>query len=109
MNDRAMNMLGLCARARKLIAGEKAVAQAVRDGGCCLARLDGAVAKNGDKAVSQACETCGVPLLRAEPGRLGQAIGKPGRMAVGVTDAGMAKRIIELCRENEGQSPSKSR
>lgn len=96
MNDRALNMLGLCARAGKLVTGEKAVVQAVRSGACHVVLLDGGVAKNGDKAVSQACECHGVPLLRAEPGRLGQAIGRPGRMAAGVTDPGMAQRIIEL-------------
>lgn len=97
MNDRALGMLGLCARAGKLVTGEKAVTQAIRAGACHVALLDGGVAKNGEKAVSQACETCGVPLLRTEAGALGSAIGKPGRMAVAVTDAGMAKRIIELC------------
>lgn len=96
MNDRALNMLGLCARAGKLVTGEKAVVQAVRSGACYVVLLDGGVAKNGDKAVSQACESHGVPLLRAEPGRLGRAIGRPGRMAAGVTDPGMAQRIIEL-------------
>ena len=97
MNDRALNMLGLCARAGKLVTGEKAVVQAVRSGACHVVLLDGGVAKNGDKAVAQACESHGVPLLRAEPGRLGEAIGRPGRMAAGVTDPGMAKRIMELC------------
>ena len=96
MNERAVNMLGLCARARKLIAGEKAVVQAIRGGECFLAVLDGDVAKNGEKAVSQACLSHGVPLLRAEPGALGLAIGRPGRMAAAVTDEGMARRIMEL-------------
>ena len=96
MNDRAANMLGLCARARKLVTGEKAVVQAVRGGGCFLAVLDGGVAANGEKAISRACETHGVPLLRADAGALGRAIGRPGRMAAAVTDEGMARRIIEL-------------
>ena len=97
MNDRALSMLGLCARAGKLITGEKAVVQAVRSGSCHVVLLDGGVAQNGEKAVSQACASHGVPLLRAEAGRLGEAIGRPGRMAAGVTDPGMAKRIMELC------------
>ena len=96
MNDRALNMLGLCARAGKVVTGEKAVVQAVRAGSCYVVLMDGGVAKNGDKAVSRACEGRGVPLLRVEPGRLGDAIGRPGRMAVGVTDPGMAGRIMEL-------------
>ena len=97
MNDRALSMLGLCARAGKLITGEKAVVQAVRSGSCFVVLLDGGVAQNGEKAVSQACASHGVPLLRAEPGRLGEAIGRPGRMAAGVTDPRMAARIVELC------------
>ena len=97
MNSQALNMLGLCARARKLVTGEKAVVQAIR-AGCPLAILDGGVAKNGEKAVSQACLTHGAVLLRAEPGQLGRAIGMPGRMAAAVTDAGMAARIIQLCQ-----------
>lgn len=102
MNDRALNMLGLCARARKLITGEKAVVQAIRDGGCFAVMLDGDVAKNGEKAVSQACLTHGVPLVRTAPGALGRAIGKPGRMAAAITDEGMAMRIVQLSQPTEG-------
>ena len=103
MTDRTLNMLGLCARARKLITGEKAVVQAVREGMCYAVVLDGDTAKNGEKAVTQACGTHGVPLLRTAPGALGRAIGHPGRMAAAVTDAGMAERIIELSQQGEAQ------
>ena len=96
-------MLGLCARARKLITGEKAVVQAVRAGSCHLAILDAATAKNGAEAVTQACEAHGVPLIVAEPGQLGRAIGRTGRMAAAVTDAGMAKRIMELSQPSVGR------
>ena len=99
MNERAMSMLGLCARARRLITGEHAVVQAIRSGECKLALLDAGAAKNAEKAVSQACLTHGVPLVRTEPGRLGEAVGKPGRMAAAVTDEGMARRIIELSEQ----------
>ena len=100
--ERALNMLGLCARARKLITGEKAVIQAVREGGCCLVALDGAASDNAVKAVSNACESHGVPLVRTAPAALGNAIGRPGRMAAAVTDAGMAARILELSRQAGG-------
>ena len=101
MNPRAMNMLGLCARAGKLVTGEKAVVQAIRSGGCYAAVLDGGVAPNGEKAVTQAAKTHGVPLFKAEAGRLGPSIGRPGRMAAAITDAGMARRLIELCEVSE--------
>ena len=91
-----MNMLGLCARAGRLVTGEKACVQAVRAGSVHVMLLDGAAAPNAVKAVSQACESHGVPLVRTGEFELGDAIGKPGRMAAGVTDARMAERIIEL-------------
>ena len=91
-----MNMLGLCARAGRLVTGEKACVQAIRSGGVHAMLLDGAAAPNAVKAVSQACQSHGVPLVRTGEFELGDAIGKPGRMAAGVTDARMAARIIEL-------------
>lgn len=94
---RVLNMLGLCARAGKLITGEKACTQAVRAGSVRVMLLDGAASENAVKALSQACQSHGVPLIRTGAYELGDAIGKPGRMAAGVTDAGMAARIMELC------------
>ena len=96
MNVPMMNMLGLCARAGKLVTGEKAVVQTIRAKNAQVAVLDGAAAQNAVKAVTQACESHGVPLLRTGEFALGEAIGKPSRMAAAVTDARMAARIIEL-------------
>ena len=103
--DRLLGMLGLCARAGKLITGEKACVQAVRGGGAFAAVLDGAASDNAVKALTQACESHGVPLLRTEPFALGDAVGKSSRMAVAVTDPRMARRIIELSRaDGDGSS-----
>ncbi len=85
--DRMLNMLGLCARAGKLITGEKACVQAIRAGGAWVALLDGAASANAVKALTDACTSHGVPLVRTGNCSLGDAIGKPGRMAA---------RIIEL-------------
>ena len=91
-----LNMLGLSARAGKLITGEKACVQAIRAGSACVALLDGAASANAVKAMGDACASHGVPLVRTGEFQLGDAIGKPGRMAAAVTDAGMAAKIIEL-------------
>lgn len=95
--DGMLNMLGLCARAGRLVTGEKACVQAIRSGGAFAAVLDGAAAKNAEKAISQACRTYGVPLLRTGSFELGDAIGKPSRMAAVVTDRRMAQRVVQLC------------
>ncbi len=92
--NRALGILGLCARARKLVTGEKAVIQAVRAGQVRAVALDGAASANAVKAVSQACLTHGVPLVRTGPMALGDAIGKPGRMAAAVTDPGLAESLL---------------
>ena len=91
-----LGMLGLCARAGRLITGEKACVQAVRGGSAFAVVLDGAASENAVKAVSRACETHGVPLVRTGAYALGDAIGKPDRMAAAITDARMAARTIEL-------------
>ena len=91
-------MLGLCARAGRLITGEKACVQAVRAGSACAAVLDGAASENAVKALENACQSHGVPLVRTGAFELGDAIGKPGRMAACVTDAGFARRLIELSK-----------
>ena len=94
--NRLLGMLGLCARAGALVTGEKACIQQIRSGKARAAVLDGAASGNAVKAVSQACQTHGVPLARTGPLELGDAIGKPGRMAAVVTDAGLAAQIIQL-------------
>ena len=94
--DRMLNMLGLCARAGKLITGEKACVQAVRSGAAFAAVLDGAASANAVKALGDACRSHGVELIRTGEYALGEAIGKPARMAAAITDPGMARRIIEL-------------
>ena len=93
--SRALNMLGLCARACRLVSGEKACVQAIRSGGVRAVVLDAAAAKNAAKSISDACRSHSVPLVVAPEGVLGDAIGKPGRMAVGITDAGFAEQILK--------------
>ena len=97
--NRALSMLGLCARAGKLISGEKACLQSIRSGGVYAVLLDAAAAGNAVKSISDACSYHEVPLLRAPEYELGDAIGKPGRMVVGITDPKFAERVIQLSRE----------
>ena len=79
--SRMLGMLGLCARAGALVTGEKACVQTIRSGKACAAVLDGAASDNAVKAVTQACQTHGVPLVRTGPLELGDAIGKEGQNA----------------------------
>ena len=75
--NKALNMLGLCARAGKLAYGVDAAEDAVRKGRASVVVMD-----------------AGARLLEAA--NVGRATGKVSRMAVGVLDAGMAARVAEL-------------
>lgn len=96
--NRTLNMLGLCARAGKLLSGERACVQAVRMGSALVVLLDRAAAKNTTKSVTDACGWHEVPLILAPENELGYAIGKPGRMVAAITDPSFADRILELER-----------
>jgi len=97
--QKLLNMLGLCARAGRLTTGEKACVDKIRAGGAYAALLDGAAAKNAVKSMTDACEHHGVTLIRTPEYALGDAIGKPGRMACVVTDEGFAKSILKLYQQ----------
>lgn len=96
MTDRLLSMLGLCMRAGKMISGEKACIQAVRNGTVHLAVLDRAASANAVKAVTDACTYHNIPLIYTRENELGYAVGKPGRMTAAITDPSFADRIIEI-------------
>lgn len=98
--NRALSMLGLCARAGKLVSGEKACLQLIRGGGAFAVLIDASAAKNAVKSITDACAHHQVTLLTAPENGLGSAIGKPGRMVVAITDAKLAERVIELSRND---------
>lgn len=99
--DRLLNLLGLCARAGRMVTGEKACIEKIRAGGACVALLDGAAANNAVKSMTDACQHKNVPLIRTPAYALGDAVGKPGRMACVVTDPGFARSMLKLYQPTE--------
>ena len=93
-------MLGLCARAGRLVSGEQAVEIALKKGSAKLVVADNEAANNTIKAVSSACANKNVPFITVSGSSLGDAIGKPGRMLLAVTDESFAARIYQLFKEN---------
>ena len=101
--NRGLSMLGLCARAGKLISGGDACLKAIRAKSALLVLLDGGTKKNTEKAIADACATHDVPWVKTEAFALGTAIGKPGRMVVAVTDPRFAERILQLMSAQESE------
>ena len=93
---RALGMLGLCMKAGKVISGEKACLQSIRSGKVYVVLIDASASENAMKSISDACRSHDVNLIHVPEDQLGSAIGKPGRMVVGITDAKLAERVIQL-------------
>lgn len=94
--QRALNLLGLCARAGRLKSGLDGCEQAVKRQGAKLCLVDEGASPLSKKAMMDACNFAGASLGVLPRGELGRAIGKPGRMAVAITDEGFASRLIQL-------------
>ncbi len=94
--NRALGMLGLCARAGKIPSGEQAAELAIRRGEARLILLDGGASPATVKAFRDACQSHSIPLRLTDADALGRAIGKPGRRIAAVTDEKLAGRLAEL-------------
>lgn len=97
--NRAMGMLGLCARAGKIQSGEQACELALRRGTARLVLLDGAASQNTFKAFQNACAHDSIPIRLTDADALGEAIGKPGRMIAVVTDGKLAEKLADMLPE----------
>ncbi|MBQ2956255.1 MAG: ribosomal L7Ae/L30e/S12e/Gadd45 family protein [Clostridia bacterium] len=99
--NRALGMLGLCARAGKIQSGEQACELAIKHGQAQLILLDGAASQNTRKAFINACVSHSIPIRLTDADALGWAIGKPGRMIAVVLDGKLAQKLADMLPEPE--------
>jgi ribosomal protein L7Ae-like RNA K-turn-binding protein len=97
---RLLELLGLAARAGRLVAGTDAVRQAVRDGEVAWVLLAADASPTQQAKLLPLLEARTTPyhrlLARAE---VGAAVGRAPLSAVGLTDANFARRAIALVGE----------
>ena len=101
MNQKALNMLGLCVRAGRLASGEQAVLTAIRRGTARLVIVDDSASANTKKMFSDSCAYYEVTRISAPADTLGAAIGRPGRKTAAVTDEGFAQSILRLTGQEQ--------
>ena len=94
-------LLGLCARAGRIVTGEGAALEAIRSGRAMVALLDGGASANARKAVADAAAHYGVDLYILPAGILGDSVGRPNRMAAAVTDRGFSDKLRILLTTDE--------
>ncbi len=100
MQDKLKGYLGLAARAGRVQSGADTIEKTVRSGGARRLLLDERAGRNTADRLKRLSEYYSITLTTVP--ELGQAIGKPGRMAAVLTDEGFDAAIEELLNENRG-------
>ncbi|MFS0574186.1 YlxQ family RNA-binding protein [Sporosarcina sp. 179-K 3D1 HS] len=93
-------MLGMAARARKIITGEELVVREVRSGNAHLVIISEDASKNTMKKINDKCNSYNVEKhVYGTREELGHAIGKESRVVLALTDAGFAGKVSGLLNE----------
>lgn len=94
-NSKALSLLGLAAKAGRLVSGEFATEKAVKSRDAFLVIVAQDASDNTKKMFSNMCTYYEVPILMLEDKKkLGHAIGKEFRASIAVQDSGFAKAIL---------------
>ncbi|WP_088033786.1 YlxQ family RNA-binding protein [Evansella clarkii] len=92
-----LNLLGLIYRAGKLVTGEELVVKAVQKQKLSLVIISEDASDNTKKKLSDKCSYYKIPFfIRGDREAIGQAIGKAGRVVIGIEDPGFAKKIRSI-------------
>lgn len=94
--DRILSMLGLAAKAGKVVSGEFSTEKAVKSGSAFLVVVSAEASENTKKMFRNMCSFYQVPIyIYAPKEALGHAIGKEFRASLAVLDEGFAKSLEE--------------
>ncbi len=100
MNDngnQVLSLLGLAARAGKIVSGEEMVIKGIQRDKVLFVILAEDSGENNRKRISDKSEYYQTPYRIAfTKDQLGKAIGKSSRVVIGVTDEGFSKRLEKL-------------
>lgn len=100
MSQKLYQLLGLAARARKVITGEELVIKEVRNNRAKLVILATDASKNTSKKIQDKCTFYNVEYHSfGDRYQLGHAIGKESRVVIAITDSGFAKKMSSLLNE----------
>ncbi|MCT8139858.1 YlxQ family RNA-binding protein [Anaerobacillus sp. CMMVII] len=91
------SLLGLAARARKLVTGEELVIKSIRKKDVSLVIVANDASDATKKKLQDKCNFYNVTLIfAADRDQLGSAIGKHERVVVGVIDEGFAQKLLSI-------------
>jgi len=95
--ERALQLLGLAARAGSVVPGTERVREAARNSGLVLVLLARDASENSRGKLVPLLQARRIPhLTEFERVQLGGAIGRAPLSAVGITDPALARRLAQL-------------
>lgn len=98
-SDKALSLLGLAARARKIVSGEELVVKGIQRGIVFYVIIAEDASINSKKKIIDKCNFYDIPFNeKFDRNMLGHAIGKESRITVGITDQGFSNRLEELLK-----------
>ena len=102
MQDKVLSLLGLAAKAGKLVTGGFSVEEAVKSRKAHLLILADDAQHNTVKKFTDKCRSHNVPLrFYGSREQLGGALGKESRACVAVTDRGFAQSLLKKLQDAE--------
>jgi ribosomal protein L7Ae-like RNA K-turn-binding protein len=94
-------MVGLAFRAGKCTVGEESIVKDIKRKNIKLLIIANDASDNTRKKFTDKCSFYNIPFFIADDrDTLSQAIGKSGRVAVGITDSGFATKIASMLDES---------
>jgi ribosomal protein L7Ae-like RNA K-turn-binding protein len=96
-------LIGLAAKARKVVSGEFSTEKSIKSGKSCLVIISEEASDNTKKMFTNMCTHYKVPIcLFGTKEELGHAMGQQLRASLSVEDAGFAKSMAEQMNMNGG-------
>ena len=100
-DKKLLNLISLCKKAGKLVAGEENCEKAIQKGFAEIVFLATDASDNTKKKFNNKAAYYDVPIYTLfTKAVLGNSIGMPNRATVVITDEGFAKKILELVTSN---------
>lgn len=100
MTDKVLSLLGLCAKAGKIVSGEFSTEKAVKEGKAKIVIVAEDASDNTKKLFRNKCGFYEVPCrIYSKKEMLGHCIGNETRASLAVLDEGLAAQIMKRLQE----------
>ena len=100
--NKTLNMLGLCAKARKMVTGEFSCEKAIKSKEAKLLVVAKDASDNTKKSFADSCAFYNVEYREfSNKESLSKSIGKENRASIAITDEEFANQIITLIEKTE--------